>query len=108
MDITPNFIKQTLGSKRKAKSVARRIQKVVPAYQHFLEAQKVKITAAFENLPYLDKESYMLAYPFGELLGDDADKTLAIFRSSGSSGNAFFGLILNLAVVLQPWVLAYF
>lgn len=95
MDITQNFIKQTLGSKIKAESVARRVQKVVPAYQHFLETHKLKTPAAFYNLPPLDKKSYMLAYPFAELLGDDADKTLAIFRYSGSSGNAFFWTYLK-------------
>jgi phenylacetate-CoA ligase len=77
----------SLGSKRKAANIARRAYKSVPAYQDFLAARGANIRASFDELPPLDKKSYILAYPFDRLLGDDADRILAFFRSSGSSGN---------------------
>jgi hypothetical protein len=85
-----NLLKQTLGLKIIAEKVARRIQTNVPAYQHFLENRGVKIGESFANLPPTDKKSYILAYPYEQLLGDDSKQILAIFRSSGSSGNPFF------------------
>ncbi|MBW4619086.1 MAG: hypothetical protein KME17_06975 [Cyanosarcina radialis HA8281-LM2] len=76
-----------LGSPRKAANIARRAYRSVPAYQHFLAARGANIRESFEKLPPVDKKSYILAYPFDRLLGDDADRILALFRSSGSSGN---------------------
>lgn len=85
-----NLFKQTLGLKLIAEKVARRVQKNVPAYQDFLEKHDVKVGESFANLPPTDKKSYILTYPYEQLLGDDSEQILAIFRSSGSSGNPFF------------------
>lgn len=90
-----NLLKQTLGFKFFAEKVARRVQKNVPAYQHFLQKHGVKIGESFANLPPTDKKSYILAYPYQELWGDDSKQILAIFRSSGSSGNPFFWTYLK-------------
>jgi phenylacetate-CoA ligase len=85
-----NFFKQTLGAKRTAESVARRVQNYVPAYKSFLISQGIKIPTKFDILPTIDKKNYIQAYPLAELLGNDSEQMLAIFRSSGSSGNPFF------------------
>ncbi len=61
-----------LGSKQVAEEVAQRAQKVVPAYKRFLEDKGLKPGEPFERLPQMDKESYALAYPFEELLADEA------------------------------------
>ena len=79
-----------LGSKQLAEEVAQRAQKVVPAYKRFLEDKGLKPGEPFERLPQSDKESYALAYPFEELLADDYEEMLAIYSSSGSSGNPFY------------------
>jgi len=62
------FLKNTLGSKETAQQVAQRAQEFVPAYQRLLEKHGLKAGEPFERLPQLDKESYILAYPFEELL----------------------------------------
>ncbi|NER19970.1 MAG: hypothetical protein F6J86_19595 [Symploca sp. SIO1B1] len=84
------FLKNTLGSKETAQQVAQRAQEFVPAYQRFLEKHGLKAGEPFERLPQLDKESYILAYPFEELLATDEQEILAIYSSSGSSGNPFY------------------
>ena len=84
------FLKKTLGSKETAEQVARRVQNSIPAYKSFLEKQGLKAGEPFERLPQMDKESYALAYPFEELLADDYEEMLAIYSSSGSSGNPFY------------------
>ena len=81
------FLKNTLGSKETAQQVAQRAQECVPAYQRFLEKHGLKVVEPFERLPQSDKESYILAYPFEELLATDEQEILAIYSSSGSSGN---------------------
>ncbi|MDJ0724477.1 MAG: hypothetical protein QNJ38_05130 [Prochloraceae cyanobacterium] len=85
-----SYIKDCLGSKEIAEQTARRVQKVVPAYQRFLTDNNIRIGEPFEMLPRSDKKSYALAYPFEELLGDDYEDILGIFSSSGSSGNLFY------------------
>ena len=89
------FLKNTLGSKEIAENVAYRAQTVVPAYQHFIQKQGFKAGEPFERLPLTDKESYVLAYPFPELLADNYEESFAIVRSSGSSGNPFYWLTLK-------------
>ena len=83
-------MKNFLGSKQVAEEVAQRAQKVVPAYKRFLEDKGLKPGEPFERLPQSDKKSYALAYPFEELLGDDREEMLAMYSSSGSSGNLFY------------------
>ncbi|MBD1882017.1 hypothetical protein [Coleofasciculus sp. FACHB-T130] len=90
-----SFIKKSLGSKRLAEKIYQRAQRGVPAYKQFLETQGIKARVPFNKLPLSDKKSYALAYPFEELLADDADKIYAIARSSGSSGNSFYWPILK-------------
>jgi phenylacetate-CoA ligase len=89
------FLKNYLGSKEIAEQVAQRAQQVIPAYKHYLKIQGFKPTEPFEQLPQLDKESYILAYSFPELLADDYEQCFAIFRSSGSSGSKFYWPQLN-------------
>ncbi len=89
------FMKNFLGSKQLAEEVAERAQKVVPAYKRFLEDKGIKVGESFERLPQSDKESYALAYPFEELLTDDYEEMLAMYSSSGSSGNPFYWPILK-------------
>ncbi len=84
------FMKNFLGSKQVAEEVAQRAQKVIPAYKRFLEDKGIKVGKSFEHLPQSDKEYYALAYPFEELLADDYEEMLAIYSSSGSSGNPFY------------------
>lgn len=90
-----SFTKNSLGSKRLAERVCQRAQRGVPAYKQFLETQGIKARIPFNQLPLSDKKSYALAYPFEELLADDANKIYAIARSSGSSGNSFYWPILK-------------
>lgn len=82
-------LKQSLGSKKQAFKVALRAQKFIPAYQNFLLSQGCSLNR-FEELPTTDKQSYLLNSSYQELMGDNFDKMLAIFRSSGSSGSPFF------------------
>jgi phenylacetate-CoA ligase len=85
-----SYYLQTLGSKQKAKQVAARVQKLVPAYRDFLQSQGIEIGIDWDKLPLTDKKSYLMAYKYPELLGNDTDQILAFFRSSGSSGNPFY------------------
>ncbi|PSB03520.1 hypothetical protein [Merismopedia glauca] len=80
----------TLGSNHKAKQVAAKAQKFVPAYRDFLQSQGIAIGNNWDKLPLTDKKSYLMAYKYPELLGNDSDQILAFFRSSGSSGNPFY------------------
>ncbi|MBP5976130.1 hypothetical protein HW132_26200 [Brasilonema sp. CT11] len=84
------FVKNFLGSKQLASEVAQRAQVSVPAYKQFLEKQGFKVPEPFEHLPKSDKESYVLAYPWEEVLADDYEECFSIFRSSGSSGQSFY------------------
>ena len=102
------FLKNSLGSKETAEKVAWRVQQVVPAYKRFLEKHGLKLGEPFERLRQSDKESYALAYPFEELLADDYEETLTIFRSSGSSGNPFYWPQLKSASRSAPAVLRAF
>ncbi|MGH8000056.1 MAG: hypothetical protein ACREPR_11640, partial [Brasilonema sp.] len=84
------FVKNFLGSKQVASEVAQRAQRSVPAYKQFLEKQGFKVGDLFEHLPESDKESYVLAYSWKELLADDYEECFSIVRSSGSSGQTFY------------------
>ncbi|MBW4497686.1 MAG: hypothetical protein KME26_32420 [Oscillatoria princeps RMCB-10] len=84
------FLKNALGAKEIAEQVAERAQRAVPAYKRFLEKHGLKGGEPFDRLPQSDKESYILAYPFEELLADNSEEIFAIFRSSGSSGKSFY------------------
>ena len=84
------FMKKFLGSEKIAEEVAQRAQKMIPAYKLFLEDKGIKLGESYERLPQMDKESYVLAYPFDELLADDYEEMLAIYSSSGSSGKPFY------------------
>ncbi|HIK12651.1 MAG TPA: hypothetical protein IGS52_20735 [Oscillatoriaceae cyanobacterium M33_DOE_052] len=87
--------KHTLGWQLQGEKVARRVQQQVIAYRQFLANRGVNTNVEFHQLPVTDKQSYALAYPYEELLGGDREKILAIFRSSGSSGNPFFWPVLK-------------
>jgi len=73
-----------------ARQVADRARQNVRAYREFLESHGTPPDAPFENLPHIDKESYLKRFPFSGLVGDDFDKTFTIFSSSGSSGVPFY------------------
>lgn len=83
------IIRPTLGSKRNASKIARRACKFIPAYQDFLAKHGAKLDE-FDRLPLTDKHSYIFAYPFEQLLGDDRDRCYHLFRSSGSSGHSCY------------------
>ncbi len=95
--------KKTIGWKLQGKKVARRVQKEVSAYRRFLAERGLNSNVEFDQLPVTDKQSYALSYPYEELLGGDREKFLAIFRSSGSSGNPFFWPVLKPSSRLMPW-----
>jgi len=86
---------KTIGWKWQGEKVASKAQQQVTAYGRFLADRGLNSNPAFDQLPVTDKESYALAYPYEELMGKDRDKILAIFRSSGSSGNSFFWPVLK-------------
>jgi phenylacetate-CoA ligase len=80
----------SLGSVETAQNIAARAERVVPAYQHFLALHKCKTSGSFHMRPVVDKHSYLLAFPFEQLVGDDFEQTFTIFKSSGSSGHSFY------------------
>ncbi|MBD2255048.1 hypothetical protein [Nostoc parmelioides] len=106
--MTQKFVKTFLGSKETAKAIAQRTQRSVPAYKSFLQKNNLTGEPQFEDLPYLDKNSYILAYPFSELLADDSEEAFEIFRSSGSSGNPFYWLGMKSVSQSYPAVMKTF
>lgn len=81
---------QTLGSRERALDIARRAAKNVPAYSRLLAASGIDEVSSFEALPLTDKGNYLGPSPYRDLLADDYDRTFTIFKSSGSSGQAFY------------------
>jgi phenylacetate-CoA ligase len=84
------FFRDSLGSKEIAEKLAHKVQQTIPAYKKFLEKHNLKPSEPFENLPTSDKNSYILAYPYEDLLIREQEEIFALFRSSGSSGNSFY------------------
>lgn len=82
----------------------------VPAYKDFLkknsiEPEKIKTVNDFKNVPLIDKENYLRAYPLEQLCwyGDLASQQM-ISVSSGSSGKPFLwprGHILEAETALE-------
>lgn len=69
----------------------------VPAYKDFLHKQKIKpeliqSIADFKQVPLVDKDSYLRAYPLDALAWDGtfSDKQLTISSTSGSTGEPFY------------------
>ncbi len=85
-----NFKLTHLGSQTGAEATAVRAERNVSAYAKFLAAHTFEREKGFAARPFVDKKSYLTAYNFAELLGDDFDRTFTIFKSSGSSGQAFY------------------
>ncbi len=79
------FIKQSLGSKKKAEGVAQRAQTSIPAYQHFLMTKGIKLGESLDNLPKTDKKSYISAYSLEQLIDPNYNNPYTIFCSSGTS-----------------------
>jgi phenylacetate-CoA ligase len=96
------FLKNSLGSKEIAEKLAQKAQQFVPAYQRYLERHGLKPDESFEKLPTSDKKSYILAYPYEDLLGTHQEEIFALFRSSGSSGNSFYWPQLKSAYRASP------
>ncbi|MBV8885035.1 MAG: hypothetical protein JO235_13710 [Chroococcidiopsidaceae cyanobacterium CP_BM_RX_35] len=79
--------RDALGSKETAEKVVERARRVVPAYKHYLETRGFKVGEPFDQLPQSDKNFYILAYPFQELLAEEREEIFTMSRSSGSSGH---------------------
>ncbi len=84
------ILKAVLGSKQGAEAVVYRAKNSVPAYKKFLQQQNILDVKAFEELPVTDKGSYILSFPFEDLLFDDFGEISTIESSSGSSGSPFY------------------
>ena len=82
--------KEALGRLEEAEAIASRAEQKVPAYRKFLAQQSWPRGMPFEARPHTDKQNYLLAFPYAELLGDDHKSAFTIFRSSGSSGRSFY------------------
>lgn len=80
----------SLGSAADAEKVAMRAERSVPAYAEFLRQKQWQPGGAFVTRPVVDKAGYLTTFPYEKLLGDDADQTFTIFKSSGSSGQSFY------------------
>lgn len=87
--MTDHFVSY-LGNAELAQEVAQRAYMHVPAYRRFLDGSRTTPEAALPDLPCTDKEHYLLASSYAELLADDYDRSFTIFRSSGSSGQSFY------------------
>lgn len=96
--MTQTIVKNSLGSREIAEAVAQRTQKSIPAYRSFLQQNKIAGETRFDDLPYTDKESYILAHPFA----DDSEEIFEVFRSSGSSGNPLYWLGMKSASRSYP------
>jgi phenylacetate-CoA ligase len=75
-----------LGDAARAEAVAARARANVRAYARHTGAAPTR----WPEIPPTDKKSYLLAYPYAELLGDDFGESYTIFSSSGSSGRPFY------------------
>ena len=68
----------------------------VPAYMDFLrtqgfDAQSVSSGRDYKNIPMINKENYLRAYPLEELCWDGTLKKPLVFTStSGSTGKPFY------------------
>ncbi|MBX7066641.1 MAG: hypothetical protein K1X28_05370 [Parachlamydiales bacterium] len=80
----------TLGSLEGAKNtIAQAIEKI-PAYRKFLEKEGKTGQESFHELPCTSKKTYLLQFPYEELLPDPVSSNAAVFASSGSSGKKPF------------------
>ncbi|RZI46086.1 hypothetical protein [Candidatus Finniella inopinata] len=87
---SPITLLKSLGDKRLAQFHAERAFKNVKAYAHFLEGKGLTtLPAAFETLPLMNKQNYLLASNYFELLADDHHKETLYLRSSNLK-NSFF------------------
>ncbi len=84
-----NVRREALGSRGQAEALAARAGRVVPAYGKFLRSRAFS-GIPFNRLPLTDKANYLLGNGFADLLSDDVHRAFALFRSSGSSGRAFY------------------
>jgi len=76
----------------RARLAAERAWREVPAYQHFLAINRVhRPDGEFSQLPVMNKENYVKAYPIGErcIGGQFLRRGVAIDESSGSSGTPY-------------------
>jgi phenylacetate-CoA ligase len=85
-----NATVQTLGSLENAQAIAGRVERAVPAYRQFICQREWTPGNPFPARPAMDKASYLLAFPFDQLVGEDFEQTFTIFKSSGSSGHSFY------------------
>lgn len=87
----PPSLLEKLGRKN-ALMIFQEVAKKVPAYKEFLAQQKINPVEIkdFKEVPVIDKESYLLKYPFEKLCLEDLDMMDVIYRSSGNSGKPFY------------------
>ncbi len=67
--------------------------KSVPAYKHHLDKNKYKIGDTgqeWENIPQVDKQSYLQAYPMPDLLNGSIEDVYAWSTSSGYANKPFY------------------
>ena len=71
----------------------------VPAYKDFLKKhgvkdhEKIKTVEQFKKyVPFIDKKSYLQAYPLEKLISSDIRKTYVLSMSGGSTGKPIFHL----------------
>jgi phenylacetate-CoA ligase len=71
--------------------------KRVPAYKDFLQKNKIRhekinTIKALKEVPYIDKDTYLRAYPLGALCweGSFAQKQWVVSATSGSTGEPFY------------------
>src|SRR3989344_3561451 len=83
--------------KRRALALFHNMAERVPAYKDFLKKHKInhhRIVSIkdFANLPTVDKDNYLLAYPRGALCwdGDFKKTSWTISTTSGSTGKPFY------------------
>lgn len=79
-----------LGSRETAHALLRRAREHVPAYRSYLQSCRDVRAGSWEEQPVTDKQNYLLAYDYNDLLADGYEQTFAIFASSGSSGHSFY------------------
>ncbi len=87
----PTWLLEKLGRKN-AMSVFREATQKIPAYREFLAQQNINPAKIkdFKGVPIIDKESYLLKYPFKKLCLEDLGMMDIIYRSSGNSGRPFY------------------
>ena len=77
-----NVTLQTLGSLNNAQAIAGRVERAVPAYRQFIGQREWTPGNPFPARPVMDKTSYLLVFPFDQLVGEDFEQTFTIFKSS--------------------------